>query len=151
MRYVLTAILALAPVPALTCQSDLECHLLKYLAPGSVPADQLALEIERLSSELNLSPISLAALVLHESAGRPNAYNAVSNDHGILQINSRTAIDLKLSAQCLYDWRCNLRAGAKLFAAHRPCLYNLGRYRRLEGKYISMCNNYESRLAAFHY
>lgn len=152
MRYI--ALMLLLQLPAaytIACSTDLECHLKKHLARGAVPAYELSKEIELVAKETGLEPVELAALVLQESSGRPYAYNP-TGDHGILQINTLTAIDLGLTVKCLYSWKCNLRAGAQWFASQtRPCRYNLGKYRKLEGKYISLCIAYESRLASFHY
>lgn len=151
MRHILVLLLLAIPATAQSgCNTALECRLQKHSAKGAVPAALLAKEIEIVAADVGLPPDALAALVLQESRGLANAYGP-AGDHGLTQINTRTAIDLGLTVKCLYDWRCNLRAGARLFAQGRPCLYNLGRYRKLEGRYIDLCNEYETKLASFRY
>lgn len=123
--------------------------LLLYSAPGAVPAAELAPVIMSVSAKYNVDPVLVTALILAESGGRPYAYNATSQDHGLLQINHRLARDLSIGPTCLYNYRCNLLVGIRHFAAlKRPCLYNLGKNRKLRGRYVSMCDAYEARLAS---
>lgn len=148
MRYILVIALSLLPEIAPACQTELECFLQDRLPRvGAVPAPALAREIEKVVLETDLDPLDLARLVLVESRGRPKAYNPLSGDHGILQINTRTAIFYSIPVRCLYDWRCNLRRGALLYAkGHRACQYNLGLYRKLEGRWLEKCLAYEEKL-----
>lgn len=140
------ALLLLASI-ANACDTDLECQIVEHRAKNAVSARELALEIEQVAASLDIDPKLLAAMVLHESRGVERAYNP-TGDHGLTQINTRTAIDFGISVKCLYNWRCNLRKGAELFAKNRPCLYNLGRYRVLTGKFVDMCHTYEAKLYA---
>lgn len=153
MRYVILALIVSglgSHAAADATHDELVAQIEEHRAVDAVPTPQLAAEILALSYKHNVDPRLLAAMVLQESRGREKAYNPKSGDHGIAQINTRTAIQLKLSVQCLYNWRCNLRAAAALFAKNRPCLYNLGENRVLTGKFITLCHAYEQKLATLY-
>lgn len=149
MQYVIALILTLS-VQANAYDQELYEQVSENRARNAVSAQELTQEIEVVAIQLDMDPKLLAAMVLHESKGIANAYNFVSHDHGLTQINIHTAVDFGISVKCLYNWRCNLRAGAKLFAQNRPCLYNLGRYRVLTGKFVDMCRAYEAKLYALY-
>ncbi len=128
--------------------------LIAHSAPNAIPAPVLAKEIALVSKEYKIDALTLARIVLQESKGNPLAYNATSSDHGLVQINQRTAIGFNTTVRCLYNWRCNLRLGAKLIASqkknprYRPCMYNVG----VSGasKNIKACVRYEQQLMAFN-
>lgn len=154
MRYVVTMLILIAPSISMgiTMEEQVLAQLAaQKLARNAVPIKDLAPEIVRLATEVGLSPQLLTAVVLQESGGVALAYNAKSHDHGLMQINQRTAIGLGLTVKCLYDWRCNLRVGARLLAeGARPCSYNVGKYRRIEGGWLDRCNKYETSLALLY-
>jgi soluble lytic murein transglycosylase-like protein len=106
--------------------------LVTYSAPGSVPAKELATEIQKASTYYKLDPTLLTKIVLQESRGIASAHNAKSHDHGLMQINQKTAVGLGITPKCLYNWKCNLNAGAAILAQYKklkgfkPCHYNTG-------------------------
>lgn len=128
--------------------------LLAYSAPNATPATLLAPAIIEISQEFNLDPLLVTQIVLQESKGDPDAYNPASHDHGLMQINQATAISLKLTPKCLYDWKCNLRAGASIlhqfskYSDFQPCFYNTGRIgsKRDGGK---KCLAYHEKLSQY--
>lgn len=128
--------------------------LLMYSAPNAIPADVLAVEIERVSTRYSVDPILVTQIVLQESRGYSHAYNASSHDHGLMQINQKTALNRNISAHCLYDWRCNLERGVELLASYKKhadfqaCHYNTGRVgsKRDGGK---KCLAYQTSLSKY--
>lgn len=127
--------------------------LLNHSAPGAVPAADLANKIIEISSTYHLDPLMLTRMVLQESKGLASAYNGVSHDHGLMQINQKTAIALGLTPTCLYNWQCNLEAAASILAQlakysdFSPCHYNTG---RLGAKRRApACLEYNNRLAEY--
>lgn len=120
--------------------------LIAHAAPQAVEPAKLAHEIMVVSKQYNADPELLTRIILVESRGIANAYNSHSADHGLMQINSRTARAYGIPHSCLYDWKCNLRAGARLVAKlRRPCHYNTGAVGAK--KYPKQCLRYEKNLA----
>lgn len=122
--------------------------LMSFGAPSQVPVPELAAEIIRVAKIERLAPEVLAAVVLAESRGVESAYNATTLDHGLMQINEKTARSLGLTRSCLYSWRCNLTNGAKLLAKGRLCQYNVGTG-SLSGTRLKNCLKYEERVLYF--
>lgn len=121
--------------------------LLMHSAPGAVPAEELAHEIMVQSKHYNVDPVLVAKVVIVESRGKAAAKNRRSSDHGLMQINARTAKALGISQACLYDWRCNLRHGVQMLAKlKRPCHYNVGPSGPARHGF-GMCLKYEQKLA----
>lgn len=88
-----------------------------------------------------VSPVLLAKVVIVESRCNPDAYNAETDDAGLMQLNKVHG----LSDTCRFDWRCSLAHGARLLAqARRPCEYNLGRIGSLRNP--KTCLHYEKKL-----
>jgi soluble lytic murein transglycosylase-like protein len=125
-----------------------------HLAPNAIPADILAKEIVHVSNAHNINPILVTKIILQESKGIENAYNPSSGDHGIMQLNNATIANMGLSHKCVYNWKCNIKAGTKLLATlnkhkdFRPCHYNTGRVgsKRNGGK---NCLAYEYKLSQY--
>lgn len=127
--------------------------LIKHSAPGAVPAKQLAIEIQRVSDRFEVDSLIVTKIVLTESGGREGAYNARTHDYGIMQINERTAASYGFTKACLRNWRCNLRAGAKILSDidswskdGRVCRYNVGSGVLKQDK-LQKCLHYELKLA----
>lgn len=124
------------------------------LAPGAIPVPVLAPAIVQTAAKYDVDAKMLARIVVVESGGRADAFNASSDDHGLVQINSKTAALYAIKPSCLKDWKCNLDASALILSdlmrmkGARYCFYNLGPRGRLE-KYRSACERYETKLAAF--
>ena len=127
--------------------------LVGNLAPKAIPASVLAPAIIKAAQNHDVDPKLLARIVIVESKGLPTAFNAETGDHGLVQINSKTAALYNISSSCLNNWRCNLDAAALILSDlmqmknARACLYNLGPKGRFV-KYAAACNRYESKLAA---
>lgn len=116
--------------------------LLKFSAPGAVPTNALASEIVTVSKEHNLDPVLLTKVVLVESNAKPDAVSS-TGDIGLMQINEVHG----LAPLCAFNWKCNLRHGAKLLAkAPAPCAYNIGTNAYLNGKKIKKCLQYQEKL-----
>lgn len=128
--------------------------LVGNLAPGALPPSVLAPAIIKAAAKHDVDAHLLARIIVVESGGRPDAFNAVSGDHGLVQINSKTAALYGIKPSCLTNWKCNLDASAQILSdlmhmkGARYCLYNLGPRGRLE-KYRSACERYETKLASF--
>lgn len=129
---------------------DIRMHLLKKASPKAVPAKDLAPAILQTSLKYGLDYHLLMAVILLESRGVSTAHNKRTCDHGIGQINIRTAQAMGLSMTCLYNWRCNLDATARILSEIQDgniCRYNVGTG-NLIGNLLVMCRNYERRLAS---
>lgn len=88
-----------------------------------------------------VQPVLLAKVIIIESRCKPDAYNAESDDAGIMQLNRVHG----LSDTCRFNWRCSLEHGARLLAqARRPCEYNLGRIGAMRNP--ETCLRYEKKL-----
>ena len=128
--------------------------LVGNLEPGALPPSVLAPAIIVAAAKHDVDPKLLARIVVVESGGRPDAFNAESDDHGLVQINARTAALYGIETSCLTHWKCNLEASARILGdlmrmkGGRQCLYNLGPKGRFE-KYRTACERYETKLAAF--
>lgn len=122
-------------------------------APGAVPAAELAPAIRYAANRHGVDPVLLARIVMVESRGVANAYNAKSQDHGLLQVNERTRRAYGFSHWCMQQWQCSLDAGAIVLRDllkmrdSRPCTYNVGPRGRLP-QYETVCEKYEAKLAA---
>lgn len=128
--------------------------LIAYSSPKAVPAQDLANEIIQVASIYKVDPVLLTQMVLIESKGEASAYNKVSMDHGLVQINQKTAVARGLPQSCLYNWKCNLRFAANLISEQskkanwRPCIYNVGRVGMK--RYPKACLRYETKLASIN-
>jgi hypothetical protein len=128
--------------------------LVGNLAPGALPPSILAPAIIEAANKHDVDAHLLARIVVVESGGRPDAFNAVTGDHGLVQINAKTAALYGIKPSCLKDWKCNLDASAQILGdlmrikGARHCLYNLGPKGRFE-KYRTACERYETKLASF--
>lgn len=117
----------------------------EYSAATAVPAPELAQATFEVAAKHGLNPYLLARVMLVESRGRPHAYNARTDDWGLMQINRRS--HPHVNKKCLTEWRCNLEVGAAILArARRPCNYNLGA-KSLIGTRMQKCLKYEHKLA----
>ncbi|GAC1501521.1 MAG: hypothetical protein NVS1B10_05740 [Candidatus Saccharimonadales bacterium] len=144
----LFSLLMLSPARATELQ-DLTAQLKRHSAPGAVSATELAPTIVSLAHFYGIQPSLLASVVLAESHGLEYAVNYRTHDSGIMQVNVRKAVDYNVNQKCLMMWRCGLAVGARILASkpNQPCAYNLGANRAIEGKYVSLCNAYLSKLA----
>ena len=149
LAVILFIVLILTSLSALGGElEDVTAQLKRHSAPDAVSAHELAPVIISLSHFYGIPSKLLTSVLLQESKGREKAYNRVTKDTGILQVNIRKAQDLRLSQECLLSWRCNLAAGAKILARtkNQPCGYNLGENRIIAGKFVELCEDYESKL-----
>lgn len=111
--------------------NQVDALLHKHAAKG-VDVAELSAAIKHESAVAKQDPVLITRLVLLESRGLSQARNKKTDDRGLLQINKHTASAYKLNSDCLYDMRCNLRAGIKILkdmkrsSRFRPCSYNLG-------------------------
>lgn len=127
--------------------------IVAHSAPNAVPAQKLAPAIVYAAERHNVEPELLARIIMVESNGNPKAVNATSDDHGLTQINARTAEAYNISPWCLKTWQCNLHYSAKILAdmkkmrGFRPCMYNAGPKGRLE-RFKTVCEKYETKLAS---
>lgn len=120
--------------------------LLTHSAPGSVSAKQIAPVVLELAEKYNQDPVLITQIIIIESRARADAYNAVTQDYGLMQINIKTAISMHLDEACLFNWKCNLNAGVKILSkVDRACRYNVGTG-NLVGKRLKNCLRYESKL-----
>ena len=128
--------------------------LVGNLAPGAVPVPVLASAIIVAAAKHGVDPTLLARIVVVESGGKADAFNASSDDHGLVQINSGTAALYNISTSCLKDWKCNLDASARILKdllamkGATACVYNLGPKGRFK-RYQKACENYETKLASY--
>jgi soluble lytic murein transglycosylase-like protein len=119
--------------------------------PGAVPAEQLAPAIVAAGSRHGIDPTLVAQIVLVESGGVPGAYNASTEDHGLMQINEATRKAYNVSMWCAKQWQCNLDSATRILAdmwrirGARPCMFNLGPRGRLP-QYETSCLRYEKKL-----
>lgn len=127
--------------------------VLTHSAPNAVPAKQLVPAIVRAAARHNVPAELLTRIVMVESRGVAGAYNAVSDDRGLMQINAVTAKAYGFMPKCLKNWKCNLDAAAIILSdmrkldGFRECVYNVGPRGRLE-KYKAACERYEQKLAS---
>lgn len=128
--------------------------LIANSAPGAIPAEVLAPAIMQAAVKHRVSAVLLTRILLVESRGVANAYNPITQDYGLLQINERTRRSYGLTNRCMANWRCNLDAGAMILAdllaidGSRACTYNIGPRGRF-AKYKEPCERYEHRIASF--
>jgi soluble lytic murein transglycosylase-like protein len=126
IRFAVIALL-LAAVGYCRPSSAESCRSLPY-------SKTLVLEV---ASKYKLDPLLLKAIVVVESSGKLDAYNAKTRDYGLMQINSTTAAGMGLNKDCLMrNARYSLEAGAKVLTYMRDrfaskesrwlCRYNVG-------------------------
>lgn len=121
--------------------------LVAHSAPGAINAKYLAPAILKEAKYFNEDPILIAQIIIIESKGRSDAFNAKTLDYGIMQINLKTAAAMHLDTACLLDWRCNLRAGVQILSKmDMACRYNVGTG-YLKGKKLENCLKYADKLA----
>lgn len=123
-----------------------------YKALGAAPAYKVIPEILKASKAYNVSAVLILKILLVESAGKAAAVNKKTADHGIMQINHRTAKYLNLSKVCVLDISCSINAAVaylktmQLRKNYRHCMYNVGPNGLKRGK-IKACLSYERKLA----
>lgn len=84
--------------------------------------------IKHEASVKNISPELVARIMIVESNCKSKAVNRMSKDYGLMQINTIH----KVSKECLFDARCNIRSGIEILATFKrssqysPCMYNIG-------------------------
>lgn len=123
-----------------------------YKASGAAPAYKVIPEILKASKAYNVSSVLILKILLVESAGKAMAVNKRTADHGIMQINHRTAVYLNLSKVCVLDISCSINAAVaylktiQLRKNYRHCMYNIGPNGLKRGK-IKACLSYERKLA----
>ena len=150
LAIILLVLLLLTSLKALGGElQDVISQLKRHSAPDAVPARELAPVIVSLAHFYKIEPKTLTSIVLQESKGREQAYNAKTFDHGLGQLNRRTAKQYGLNHTCLYNWRCNITVTAKLLSLTKGelCRYNVGRYRIIEGRWVQRCAAYNARVA----
>lgn len=120
-----------------------------HSAPAAIPAPELAAAVLQESKAAGVNSALVAKVIMQESRGVATATNKRTKDFGLMQINDKTAAGLKITPQCLENWRCNLRQGVRLLAkAKRPCAYNLGATGAI--RWPKSCMKYEMKLASFN-
>lgn len=120
-----------------------------HSAPAAIPAPELAAAVLAESKAAGVDSTLVAKVIMQESRGMATATNKRTKDFGLMQINEKTAAGLKITKECLNNWRCNLRHGVKLLAkASRPCAYNLGAAGAI--RWPKSCIKYETKLASFN-
>jgi soluble lytic murein transglycosylase-like protein len=150
--YILAILLAAHEAEAKS--SMLQAYLEKHASVTAVDSYALSTAIQKTAKKYALDPFEIARVVLQESRGVELAYNPASQDHGLMQINIFTALERGISLECLYNWKCNLDAGAQILAAlhrrtdYRVCLYNVGP--RGAKKKLKKCLAYEAKLEALN-
>lgn len=144
------ALSAKADCPSNAPQGDvkkLQALFAKHNSPRAVLPSQLAPAVLKASAKYCVNPDVIAAVIIVESKGIEYAYNEITGDYGLLQINWLTADNLKISMGCRYDWRCNLDMGVKILSQfERICQYNVGTG-KLIGNKLKRCKLYEQKLA----
>lgn len=80
------------------------------------PAPALAERLVLIRKMYNIKPDLMLAIMGHESAFNPKAYNKKTRDFGIMQINIKTAQAYEINKGCILDWECSLVAGAKILS-----------------------------------
>jgi hypothetical protein len=114
---------------------------------------QLAPKLLKSWQQYNIRPELLMAMMAVESKFDVTAYNKASQDHGLLQINSKTAKLYGITDACLKDWRCNLMHGTiilkdlQAMPGFKVCTYNLGPRGRF-AKHSKACAKYEAKVAS---
>lgn len=131
--------------------NQVDTLLHKYAAKG-VDVVELSAAIKHEAAVAKQDPVLITRLVLLESRGLAHAHNKKTADHGLLQINKHTAKAYKLNSKCLYDMRCNLRAGIKVlkdmqkWKNYKVCSFNVGRHVDRKKK---ACESYIKKLNSF--
>ncbi len=136
----------------MTLLATVTAILVGNLAPGAVPAKELAPAIVEASRAYRVDAKLIARIVVVESRGIATATNSRTQDYGLMQVNKTTQIAYGFTDVCLKDWRCNLLAGTKVLhdllamKGSRPCVFNIGPRGRFL-KYKVVCERYELKLA----
>lgn len=131
--------------------NQVDALLHKYAAKG-VDVNELSSVIKHESAVAKVDPVLVTRLVLLESRGLRHAYNKKTRDSGAMQINRHTAAAYGLHSKCLYDTRCNIRAGIRIlkdmqkWKNYRVCSFNVGR--NVDAK-KEKCYAYERKLNSF--
>lgn len=131
---------------------EIKHQLERHLAPGAVPADELAPLLRQKALEYEVDPDIVVRIVLQESRGLEKAINRRSHDYGLMQINRRTARSYQVGPKCLMNWKCNLEAGIRILSEvpHGDvCRYNIGSG-ILQGEVMKKCTRYMQQLAQFN-
>lgn len=127
---------------------------LSFCSPKGVNALELAKETIKQAQAYNVDAKLIAQIVIVESSCIELAWNATSNDNGLMQISSRLARHKKLTGECLYSWKCNLEVGTAYIAElkrsknFKPCMYNTGATGAK--KWPKACAAYEQKLAKYN-
>jgi hypothetical protein len=110
--------------------------------------EEMSKAIIQQSHAYHVDPILVTKVLIVESHGNTDAYNAKTHDHGLMQLNDRTLLQHNISLQCAYNWWCNLEQGIKLLSkAKRPCAYNLGNRGSQDKSKTKQCLRYEKKLS----
>lgn len=131
--------------------NQVDALLHKYAAKG-VDVNELSSIIKHESAVAKVDPVLITRLVLLESHGLRHAYNKKTLDSGAMQINKHTAKAYGLHSKCLYDIRCNIKAGIRIlkdmqkWKNYRVCSFNVGR--NIDAK-KEKCYAYERKLNSF--
>lgn len=173
MRFILLATLLLGPTIA-TPAEDCPCvgyqtqckqakaikaiadqlnQLYKNIKPpkGSIrpPVQQLAPKLLRGWHKHGIRPELMMRILAVESKFDLNAYNAATDDYGLVQLNARTARAMGVTTECQLAWPCLLEAGYAVAAYSLKrgniCFYNTGPG-PLRGKRKFNCNRYLTKL-----
>lgn len=129
--------------------------LMANAAPNAIPASELAPAIIYTAARHGVNPVLVTQIILVESRGIQSAYNAKTEDHGLMQINEKTRIAYNLSTWCVKQWQCNLNSATRILAdmlkmrGGRACMFNVGPRGRLP-QYETACLRYESKLVSMN-
>ncbi len=133
----------------------IELLIKKQQNPRAKQIPNLAPTLLRTAIENNLDPILFAKIGAVESNFNGTAYNSISHDIGLMQINEQTAKLLGVPTKCLWAWQCNLKVAAQLLANYKQryssreanwyCRYNVGTAKF--SKVNLNCNIYVQKLA----
>jgi soluble lytic murein transglycosylase-like protein len=127
--------------------NQVDALLHKHAAKG-VDVAELSAAIKHEAGAMGVDPILLTKIAIVESKGRSKASNKKTGDMGVLQINKIH----KISKECAFDVRCNVRFGANILrkfmnsSGYRPCMYNVGYKVK---KRMKTCMAYERKLNSF--
>lgn len=103
--------------------------LLNNCSTGAVPAKQLAPVIISAAQYYKVDAKLIARIIITESGCLEKAYNASTQDYGLMQLNIKTMKAYNISESCAMSWFCNLNFGVyhlSRMRKHKACAYNLG-------------------------
>lgn len=130
---------------------NIQKRLDKHVAINAVDTYELARAIYNVSKQYKVSSDTILRIIIVESRGVEAAYNAVTKDYGLMQVNERTAAAYGFSMKCLRRWQCNLEAGAAILhdlSKRRVCAYNVGTGNVYQNATLMQnCLRYERKLA----